>query len=145
FADVRPATVVGLDDPRDLQPAQRFTQRGAAHLELLCQVALSREPVARAVVSLPDQLAELSGDLLGKSARPANRLDHGGRLQIAHPVDQRGLLVIPLGDRASIELTSFPVNRTWDESKGMAGRPSSTGKRRQAGYPPQRRGQPAAS
>src|SRR6185503_3136819 len=74
-----------LDQPATLQGAKGLTHRGAADHELLGEVALGRQLIARLQLALRDQLLDLADDLLVDSraldgldrhappARPASR------------------------------------------------------------------------
>jgi len=65
-----------LDDAEELERPQRFANRRARHLELLGELPLGRELIARAQVALLEEALDLLDDALVEAAA-ADRLDDG--------------------------------------------------------------------
>jgi hypothetical protein len=74
-----------LDDPKKLERAERFSNRSARNLELLRELPLRWELVARAEVTLLEEALDLLDDALIEAA-PADRLDDGQDLYLPKSV-----------------------------------------------------------
>jgi len=66
----------GLDDPEKLERPQRLANGSARHLELLGELSLGRELIARTKVTLLEKTLDLFDDALVEAAA-ADRLDDG--------------------------------------------------------------------
>jgi hypothetical protein len=67
-----------LDPAFDLERDQRLAHRGAAHAELLRQIALGRQARADRELALRDQRAQLLGDLAVQALRGDGLQGHAG-------------------------------------------------------------------
>ena len=76
--DERSAAGPGLDDPEQLERSQRLADRSPRDLELLGQLPLGRELIARPEVAALEESLDLVDDPLIKTA-PPDRLDNGPR------------------------------------------------------------------
>jgi hypothetical protein len=76
LADERAATGACLDDPQELEGAQRLTDRCARDLELIGEGALRRELVAGVQLALFEERLDLLDDALVEPAAP-DGLDGG--------------------------------------------------------------------
>ena len=70
LTDERAATRTRLDDPEELERAQRFTDRSARDLELLRERTLGRELVAGVEFALFEERLDLFDDALVEPAPP---------------------------------------------------------------------------